>query len=254
MKAKTVAILLILMIAAAGCISEYESDSDEGKGIITDGSGLDKKKTYTVISSHLEKMTSEAWSVSGTGHELRRDTALGKCTGQYTRQTGEQTEFEGRMVIPVRETFHLEFDKNLETGENDSPTIINKDTVGFYSEEGILLAETDIPTDQITSRISSDEKDSGGWPVNGHTGDFGFIVELTLASGETRSSVWYFEPTDEGNSNFIIRSADRKESEEAEITEERTLTINTAGDIILSKIKTNNLDKRYRIEINLTKL
>lgn len=253
MKAKAIAILLVFMLTAAGCISEYESDSDEGKGAITGGSGLDKKKIYTVRSSHLEKMTSESWNISGTGYELRRDTELGACTGLLTIQTGDQTEFEGRIVIPVREKISLKFDKNLENGESDNPTVITKDSIKFFTEEGILIAEADVTTDQITARISSEETDSKGWPEKGKTGEFGFLVELALSSGEKRSSVWYLEQTDEGNAKFIIRSADRKESEEAEITEEKTITINTAGDIVFSNIKTNNLDKRYRIEMDLTR-
>jgi len=255
MKAKIAAVFLLAIFLVAGCISEYETDKDEGKGIITGGSGLDKKKEYHVISSHLEKMTAEAWTVSGIAYALRRDQELGKCDGEYTRQTGDQVEFEGRIVIPVRERTSLIFDKNLDTedGTGDS-TIITKDIMRFYTEEGILLAEADTASGQITSRISSDEKESSGWPKSGRTGDFGLLEEMTLTSGIKRSSVWYLEPTTEGNSNFIIKSADRKESEEAEIVEERTETINTAGDIVLRKIKMNDLEKRYRIELNLVRM
>jgi len=254
MKAKIVAVFLLAIFLVAGCISEYETDNDEGKGVITDGSGLDKKKEYQVISSHLQKMTAEAWTVSGSAYELRRDENLSDCTGEYTRQTGDQVEFEGRIVIPVRERINLTFEDNLdsEDGSGD-PTVITRDTTRFYTEEGVLLAEADTASGQITSRISSDEIDSGGWPESCRTGEFGFLVEMTMTSGIKRSSVWYLEKTTEGNANFIIKSADRKESEEAEIVEERTETINTAGDIVLRKIKMNDLEKRYRIEIDLIK-
>lgn len=258
MKAKTLAAFLILIMAATGCISEYESDSDEGKGAITNGTGLDKKKNYHVISSYLEKMTSEVWNIKGTAYELRRDTALGNCTGQFTRQTGDQTEFEGRIVIPVREMLSISFDKDIEHPENreeGNDTVITKETVFFYSEEGILLAEVDVPSNQIISRLSSDELDSGGWPEEGRTGDFDFLYEMTLTSGHKRSSVWYLESADEGNADFVIRSADRKdESAEAEIVEEKTITINIAGDIIKKKLKIFDLEKRYRIELDMTRM
>lgn len=256
MKAKIAAIFLFVILCLAGCISEYETDSDEGKGVITDGSGLDKKKQYTVISSHMMKMTSEAWSVSGTAYELRRDTALGDCEGEYTRQTGDLVEFEGRIVIPVRERLNMTFDENLEGDSEGDATVITSDIMKFYSEDGILIAEADTATGQVISRISSDEKDSGGWPSKTKTGEFDLLQEMTYVSTETkRSSVWYLDPTTEGNANFIIKAADRKkDSSEAEIVEERTDTINTDGDIILKKIKLNDLEKRYRIEINLTRM